>query len=267
MAATELDFVVRGLADPKASQGLFDLPCGYIDSEGTLHREVHITEMTGYEEDLLAAKNVPFHKRLNGIIAGCLKRIGTFTDPGQVAMIVQDLPLGDRTFLVFAIRQVSLGDAFPFTGKCPECETEQMFTVKLSDLDIKRMPEPTKRVYDDTLPSGKMVRFKVLTGKHEEEIAKASRSGSGDQLSISMQVRVELLDGKPASLLDLKKLGVKDRHYLRDRFEEVDGGVDTSMEMECPACGAEFEHSLDVGQVSFFFPSAMKKVSKKRSSS
>jgi hypothetical protein len=256
--ATVQDFVLRSLSDPKASQGIFDLPCGYLDDSGVLHREVAVREMTGNEEDMLASKNVPVAKKMNELITRCVSRIGTFTDAPQLAKIVQDLPVGDRMFLVFAIRQVSLGDDYPFKAACPECKKESIYNVLLSTLDIKAMPDPSKRVFDDVLPkSGKAFRYRILTGRDEERIGRLSKND--DTLSLAMQMRIELLDGKPPTLADLKALGIKDRNHIRKVFEDVEGGIDTTVDMTCEDCTHDFQTQLDVAQVGFFFPSAAQK--------
>ncbi len=262
--SVELNLVLNGLNNPKSSQGIFDLPCGFLDEEGALHTEVKVREMTGNEEDLLTSKATPFHKKMNELLARCIERIGTITDPAKIVAAVPELTIGDRTFLVFAIRRVSLGEEFHFHEKCSECKKESLFSVNIGDLDLKRMPDPSKRLFENKMPSGKVVRYRTMIGRDEERLAKIAKVD--DPLSVTMQMRVESIDGQPATLADLKKLSLKDRNFLREKFEDTDGGVDTSAEMQCPNCNTEFKSDIDVSQVGFFFPSAMKKTSNQKSS-
>jgi hypothetical protein len=230
-----------------------------------LTTEVKVREITGVEEDLLAARNVPSGKKVTQLITNCLERLGTVTDKAELAQAVRGLPIGDRVFLMMSIRRVTLGDDFPFEAKCEACDKKSLFTVNLAELGMKPMPDPKKRVHEVTLPSGKTARWHVMTGKEEESLAKFQNL---DQLSLSILVRVDLLNGNPTDLDSIKALNMKDRNYLRDEcFGEVEGGIETEMELGCPVCGEEFKTELDVSQTGFFFPSRIQKNSKRNTSS
>jgi hypothetical protein len=256
--------IANKMEDAKSSIAVHDLPCGYIDSDGELHTEVELTEITGHEEDMLASNSTPDYKKMTVLIGRCIKRIGSITDRGQIAAIASELSIGDRTYLIFAIRRVTLGDDYPFKVKCPSCEEEGLYNIDLSELEIQEMADPKTRVFDVDLPSGKSCRFRIMTGKDEERLGKIKRLD--DKLSMSMAVRMESLQGTPPTLKDVKGLGLRDRDFLRTKFDEVDGGVDTTIEIACSACGHEFEDELNPGQSGFFFPSATRKNSKRKSS-
>lgn len=254
------------LAEAKSPVGVFELPCGYLDAEGVLHRQVEVREITGFEEDMLASKNVSSHQKISNLISSCTVRIGTITDKGKLALITEELLVGDRVFLMFAIRRVSVGDEYPFRSRCPakECKYSGIFYLSLADLETKPMPDPTKRIFDTTLPTGKQARFRPLKGRDEETLSKAA--SKNDALSLAMLLRLEMLKGEPPTLQAVKSLSMRDRTALRVAFDEVEGGVETTLDMKCPVCGLEFEEELDVGQAGFFFPSQVAKDSKTRSS-
>ena len=249
---------------PKSTQGVFELPCGYLDPEGQLHTEVEVREITGHEEDLLGSKSVPHHKKIGLLVSRCITRIGDITDPGKIAVLANELTVGDRVFLMFAIRRTSLGDEYPFRNTCPECGYKGLFNLDLSELEVKKMTDPRKRIFDSVLPSGKSVRFRPLQGKDEETLAKAS--SSNDAMTLAILARLEMLDDAPPTLVAVKNLGLQDRNFLRSAFDDIEGGVDTTLDMQCPSCMAEFEQELEVGQAGFFSPSSVQKGSKKRSS-
>lgn len=251
------------LETPKSTHGVYDLPCGYLDSTGTLHTEIHLREMTGREEDILASQKLTPQKKINAVVTNCLERIGTITDKSQFAGIVPQLPTGDRVFLLLALRRTSLGDDFPVEDTCPACNTKSSYVLNLGDLETRKLPDPLKRVFDDVLPSGKKVRYRLGLGADEERLA---RVPDDEKPSVSLLVRLELLDGKVPSLPEIKALAWRDRQALRAMLEEQDGGVDTSLELTCPACGHEFERELDLGQQGFFFPDRVQRDSKKRRS-
>jgi len=253
-----------GVEVPKGSQGVFDLPCGYLDPEGVLHREVQVREITGYEEDMMSSKSVPDYKKGGLLIAGCLQRVGTITDPRIIAEIPSKLLVGDRTFLVFAIRRATYGDSYPFRDECPKCSYNGIFSLDLGELEIKTAPDPTKRLFELDLPSGLKVKFHPLTGAEEETLFKSR--GKEEAISLSMLARLDVMGDKAPTLRDVQGLVGRDRAALREAFDAVEGGINTSLEMQCPSCSEEFDRELDVAQAGFFSPSQVLKDSKKKSS-
>lgn len=253
------------LEQPQSSIDGFELPCGFLDEEGGLHTDVIVREMTGEEEEILAAKNIPNGKKYNRVLARCTNQIGDFSEQHDISRIVQDLTQGDRVYLLFAIRRASLGDEMPFTTKCPQCDTESQMTIDLKDLEIKKMPDPLIRTYSTKLPSGKNAQMKVLVGRGEDMIAKAFKKGV-DVISTAILARLAELDGEPPSIKGLKKLSLKDRNHLKNIWEDHEGGVDTAVEIECPSCENEYEADIGIGDEGFFNPSAALKSWKKKSS-
>jgi hypothetical protein len=250
---------------PKTSQGVYELPCGYLDEGGNLFTEVALKEITGSEEDLLANPKMQPVKKINELLTRCVQRLGPYTERGRISQVVLDLTVGDRAFMMFAVRRISLGDDYPFKDKCPSCETEKLYTVDLSELEPRKMPDPKKRSFDEILPSGKPCRFHPMTGKDEERLAKFDKN-KADTLSLSILMRLDSLENKAPTLQDVKDLGLRDRNFLRDQFEDTEGGLDTEVELECPDCGEQFKRDVDVGQQGFFFPSAIQKSLKAKSS-
>jgi len=253
--------------EAKSSVDSFELPCGYLDPDGNLHTDVEVREMTGEEEEILAAKNMPVIKKLNKILARCTDAIGTFRDGLDIERIIPDLTQGDRVYLLFAIRRASLGNDMPLFIKCPQCEQESHVVVDLSELEVKKMADPKVRVYTETLPkTKKTVVMKVLTGRGEEAISKAAQTGK-DIISFAILTRIESMDGRPASVRDLKTLPLADRNFLRDVWEDHEGGIDTEIKVTCAQCEHEFDTNLSVGDAGFFNPLAALKNWKKKSSS
>jgi len=253
------------IEQPKSSIDGFELPCGFINPEGELHTDIIVREMTGEEEEILAARNLPNGKKYNRVLSRCTSQIGTYESGLEISKIVQELTQGDRVFLLFAIRRASLGDEMPFNTKCPECDTESQMIVDLSELEIKKMPDPMVRAYDTVLPSGKKARMKVLVGRGEDMIAKAFKKGV-DVISTAILARLAELDGEPPTIKGLKKLTLKDRNHLKNIWEDYEGGVDTTIEIDCPSCEYEYEADVEVGSEGFFNPSAALKSWKKKSS-
>lgn len=251
------------LETPKSTQAEYVLPCGYLDAAGNLHQDVRMREMTGREEDLLASNKISPQRKINALLINCMEQLGTITDRDQFAEIIPQLPVGDRIYLLLALRRTSLGDEYPVEAECPSCKVEGKYVLNLGDLETEPMKDPKKRVFEVKLPSGKQARFRIGMGSDEERVAKVPDE---EKPSMLLLCRTEVLDGKVPTMQDIKGLSFRDRQALRAAFDENDGGVDTAMEMSCPACGHNFEKELDLGQQGFFFPHRVLKGSKKKSS-
>lgn len=264
--SVEANIIDSAMRTPKSPAAVYELPCGYLeetDKGPVLHNEVELKEMTGEEEDLLASRNIPFDKKMDALIASCLVRLGTIHQKPKIRKIVPQLLLGDRTFLFFAIRRASLGDEFPFREECPQCEETSLQPFDLGLLKLRKMPEPLKRSYHATLPSGAEVVFKCLAGEDEKRRDKYRKTLK--PLSLQIFLRLESINGEEPTPLSIRGLTVRDRDFLRSQFASVDGGVETTIELTCPLCGTDFERELDPGQPSFFSPSETSEIWKRRS--
>lgn len=251
---------------PKSSIDGFELPCGYVDPDGKLHTYLEVREMNGNDEEILAANNMTPGKKIQRLMSTCTTAIGDYRGLGTMEKIIPDLCQGDRFYIMFAMRRVSLGNEMPLISKCPQCEHVQLINIDLSELEIKKMPDPMQRTYPVKLPkSGLEVQMKVLTGRGEDMIVKAQKSGK-DIISTALLARIDSIGGKPATLEDLLALGLEDRNFLKDVWQDHEGGVETEFDAECPSCGADYEANVDPQQEGFFNPLAVLKKWKKRSS-
>jgi len=249
-------FAQNQMEVPKSTQGIFDLPVGFLAPDGEILTEVKVREITGVEEDMLAARNIPGGKKITQLLTNCVERLGPVTEKAILANCLRDLVIGDRVFLMLAIRRVSLGDELPFREQCPECGKKGDYIQDLSELPTKPMPDPKQRVFETALPSGKKARWHCMTGKEEEALAKVKVE---DQLSTSIACRLDTLDGKPADLPAIKGMSLRDRNAFRDAYAASEGGVETEVDLTCPHCGHEYKTELEIGAMGFFFPSRVQK--------
>jgi len=244
------------------------LPCGYFDPDDGVTdviKTVEMVEMTGYEEDLLGNKSKQASgMAINEVLSRCLVSIGDIAPPkagrGKFFMPHLDKMLvADRTFLMIRLRQLSLGDMFHFEAVCPNCKyRHRRAGIDLSELERKEMEEPTKREWDVELPSKKMATFRALIGKDERKLLTIKKQRKEDLFSSLLMLRLTELDGeKVTSIAQIKGLTTKDRDFLRGRFDDSEGGLDTQIEMTCEDCGYEWQMALPIGESSFFFPSGI----------
>jgi hypothetical protein len=251
--------------DPKPTQDIFSLPCGFVDEGGTLHQKVHLREMTGIEEEVLAGKG-EVTARLNRVISNCIVSLGD--DLKADLTTVKKLTVVDRVFLLIALRRVSLGDDYGLKVKCPACSHTSSFKVDLGELEVRQMDDPAKRSYTGELPSGGSFTWHPMTGEDEDWLADAKKKLKGEGVvTLAMLARMDEVNGDALSkdpknrraLVDsvtkLAKLSIRDRNHLRRTFESTEGNIDTDLEFECDSCGHEFRADLRVDPAAFFFPS------------
>lgn len=255
--ANEAYIIENNLRDPKASEGAGVLPCGYLTDSGDLITDVAVREITGAEEDMLASTKIKDFKKMGELIARCTVAVGAITDRDEIAKIIPKLLVGDRVYLFLLIRRVTLGDDYPFRSKCPECELEGSFNVDLAALDVKSMVDPKVRTLTLVTPRGREVVLSPMDGVREERLSTVRNEN--DKATLALAARVVSMQGKPATIGDLKALSLSERNFLRDSYQQLEGGVDTTVEITCPKCAANFKNELDVTQRAFFFPSATKK--------
>jgi hypothetical protein len=250
------------LSEPKSSFGAVELPCGIVLPDGQLVRQATVREITGVEEDMLASNKVPAHKKLGALVSNCITAIGPVQDRASINALAPKLLVGDRVALLLAIRRVSLGDVYPFRDQCPDCGHKGLFDINLGSMETKQMPDPSKRSYKVTTPRGTEVTFHPMDGHGEEKLAALSKEE--DRISLALLARIDLINGEPPTLKRVKELGMIERQFLREAYEDVEGGVDTEIQIDCPNCGSEFSRELDISQPGFFFPSATRKASKSK---
>jgi hypothetical protein len=222
--------------------------------------------MTGYEEDLLAGKG-PVLPRLNQIILNCTRRVGAMDDRAAISRAVNGMTASDRMVAFLAIRRVSLGDFYDVKVQCPnpDCKEDVRYSLNLADVEIHAMEDPTQRVFEHPLPSGRVVQWHIMSSTDEEWLTSKTKKAKEDVLTLGLLARVDAINGEPisrekdlrAAMALLKALPTRERNAIRALFEKYEGHVDTNVDFLCPSCQHEWRAELNLGQPSFFFPSAL----------
>lgn len=243
----------------------FVLPTGYlakdspVDKDGNppLIKDVELREITGEEEDMLASRGGDSNTKMNNLMVACTHKIGEVTDKSTILKIVKELVSNDRFFLVYKIREISLGKEYRFSAPCPYCGDDKLRFVDLSTVTFPSLPDPYKRIYMGTLPKcGRRFKWKVQDGLAEEGAQRALKGVDNNLMSAIILQRLIELDDVPATMQSVKSLPTMDRNYLRGEFDRVEGQLDDTIVVPCtnPVCGREFNTEVDIGKKEFFFP-------------
>lgn len=251
---------------PRSGTVAGELASGVMVEGDTVYDFV-VHEMTGVEEDLLAGKG-PIMPRLNQVILNCITSIGGTVEKKDLGPIVRALTSVDRMILLIAIRRASLGDMYDLKYSCPSCKGSNDASVNLASLEINKS-QVAENTHSITLQSGRRIDWHTMTGIDEEWLQsqqkRQQRLGQSDLLTLAMLTRIDAIDGESldrnkdlkGSVTRLKSLRLSERNEIREMFKGTEGSIDTELEFECQHCGHEFSSELDVGQVSFFFPSGI----------
>ncbi len=179
---------------------------------------------------------------------------------------------GDRFFALLKIRSLSLGADYAFTVGCQNdaCRERFEWEISLEDLPIRALSEEARAAFqagnrfETQLSDGRRIWFRLAVGGDERRFA-GMRQSNRDRLWSSMLALriVEIENVKDSEKRRfIEDLEVQDAEHLRDEFDRVDCGVETTIEVECPECFTvqEVELPLDQG----FFVKSTKQRRKRR---
>lgn len=220
---------------------------------------VQIKAMTAREEDILTSRAlIKKGTVIESLVQSCLmnKKIS-----------VPDMLSGDRNGLMTAIRITGYGAEYSVDVECPECDERSKQDFDLAGLPINALKlDPLvsgENIFEFTLPlTKKVVHFKFLTGRDEQEIAtiaeRKKKKGIVNDNSVTTRLRHSIMS--IGGITDKNKINVfignmpaRDSLALRKYIDRNEPGIDMKAWMECPHCMASSEVRLPMG-ASFFWP-------------
>jgi hypothetical protein len=231
--------------------------------ESSFHGQeaVEIRAMTTREEDILTSQALLKKGTvITELIKSCLV---------DRSVNVLDLLSGDRNALMVAIRVTGYGPEYAVELECGECGVKSPHEFNLGALPIKRLEIepvlPGVNLFEFTLPHcKKVVKFKFMTGRDEEEIMTTTQKQKKLGLSVDSAITTNLLysivsvDGvedKAKIANFVKMMPARDSLALRNYMRDNEPGIIMKQETTCNSCGHVEEVSMPLG-VTFLWPSA-----------
>lgn len=222
---------------------------------------LEIRPMTAREEDILTSRALLKKGTVvTELIKSCL--VDRTVNP-------TDLVSGDRNALMVAIRITGYGPEYSAEIECTECGTKTGHDFNLAELPVRRLEiEPVSQgsnLFEFVLPkSRKLVKFRFLTGRDEEELVQLGEKQKKLGMSTESNVTTNLLhaitsiDGiedraKIANFV--RMMPARDSLALRNYIKDNEPGVLMRQETSCPSCGHSEEVAMPLG-VNFLWPSA-----------
>lgn len=222
---------------------------------------VEIRAMTAREEDVLTSR--AYLKKgtvVNELIKSCL--VDKTINPS-------DLLAGDRNALMVAIRITGYTAEYVVEVECSECQNKSPATFDLGALPIKRLEitpvEEGMNLFEFTLPyTKKVVRFRYLVGRDEEEISatgeKQKKLGLSSDASVTTVllysiVSIDGIEDRQKIAGFVRMMPARDSLALRNYMKDNEPGIKMRQEVTCPSCDHSEEVSMPMS-TQFLWPHA-----------
>ena len=179
---------------------------------------------------------------------------GVYSVAPDGALNWSDVLVGDRFAVLLGIRIATHGPEYHFPVRCGACGNRYEWEINLNDLPTKPFPAASLAAFTNgnklatTLEDGRPVTFRLLTGAGEVQVARLLKQARATAVTSALAARILAIhdvaeEDKMGFLEDLELSAVTD---LLAKFEEADGGVETSIQVTCtsPACGNEEAKAL-----------------------
>lgn len=237
------------------------LPGGYVDRGGEVHRKVELKPLTGMEEELLAASRQQESASLvTVVLSRCIQRIGAISPVSEE--LVRNLLVADRQYLLLKLREATFGDRVRANIFCPwpECGKRVAINFSINDIPIRES--------EDKGPAYKMILSPEIAGELGEEDRQITfRLPNGaDQEAISPLLAenealalVKLL-GRCVQRIGclanpgedvISQLLPAARLAIEQQMEKVAPKMELNMDVRCHECDREFMVPFDLHR--FFF--------------
>lgn len=116
-------------------------PGGGVYENGELINSAILRAGSGKTDMLLMNSDFEQAEALKRMITRSVEQVGEVTERGEVTrMVREELLLGDYNYLIFKVRQLSVGDKVVFNGECNRCNATHEYSIRVSDLEFE-IPE------------------------------------------------------------------------------------------------------------------------------
>lgn len=181
--------------------------------------------------------------------------------PGEVnAPLDWNLILqGDRVYAMIQLGRLSYPDQpYEFAVPCAFCGKRIDWSVDVNDLPVFDLPQESfdaiqagQNRFTATASTGERVTFRLLVGADEAKIPEFTETHPERMLELSLSLKIVEIEGvNDGARMDwIKDLDLDVLQDLADKFEEVDCGVETAIDIRCGSfsCGSEQEIEIPFG--------------------
>src|SRR3990172_4919752 len=117
----------------------YELPKGYVDKDGTLHKEITLREITGADQE--AMLNPQFKgnpaKMLTALLARVIVKLGALDKAKIDTAVTANMFKSDRDFLIMRLKEIDSGPDMEIDVECPECGKKFKAMLDMADFFVK----------------------------------------------------------------------------------------------------------------------------------
>ena len=234
-----------------------DLPSGgklYPKDSPLSDGKIEIKYMTAKEEDILTSQNLI----QKGVVIDKLLESLIVTE----GIIFDELINGDKDAIMIAARILAYGPDYTVTIPHPETGAEFEYTFNLTECPFKKIPDSvTSNEFEFELPLSKTkIKYKILTGKDEKQIAAELKAYEKIQSDVSPELTTRLKnqivsvnDSEDKSTISgfVENMLSRDSLALRQEMIKNSPGVDLKQQIELG--GKEVTVNIPM-TIDFFWP-------------
>ena len=231
------------------------LPGGYVDEAGMIHRQAQLTRLSGQEELFLTSNRGEARPRLvTAVLGRCLRRLGTISPVPEE--IVRRLLVADRQYLLLKLRQAAFGNRVQSTIHCPWANCRHKVDIDFSIEDVPivesvhKGPLYTMQLSPQAVGAsevGREVTFRLPDCRDQEEVVPLLAE-SEDAASVSLLARCiqRLGSWQPPGEDAIRALSPLARMEIEQQMEAAAPKVELIMSGDCPECGQAFAIPFDL---------------------
>jgi hypothetical protein len=250
-ASSEASALDAAMSDPvpqiKApSDPLVELYVGVSDTSGDWQRTAVVRELTGDDEEALAAfeakGGVGYADYMSFLLRRAVESIGNINvkqEPG----VIDNLIIGDRDKLFMAIVETTYGTMREYQVDCTTCGQSNDVFVDISTFPEKPLKEGVGPKVSTTLKDGTVVEFRLPNGHDSLESVKVAKT-TAEQNTFLLARCVTNVTGN--THIWAKELGMADRAKLIKTLLDAQPGPEIGeVEARCAECNETFAIMLD----------------------
>lgn len=234
----------------------FELPVGYTDGDGVLHKRVTLREMTGEVDEAIADQKIRSNpgKVVTEAILGVVEKLGTVKKVNRD--IVRKLTNTDRDFILAMNHIVSIGDEAEWTEECPKCFTKYDASIGIETLPVKYMTDDEPRESVLELPVGikdaegnvyKKLRVSLPTGEVQEKVMPTVHQNPNQALTQMLAMITEEVEGLSHwNFITFQKMTKRDRKYITTELGKIEVGISLTPKVSCADCGHSYTTTIPV---------------------
>ncbi len=123
------------MSDETGRTMTFDLPKGYVDDKGLLHKEVAIREITGSDQEAMLNPQLKGNpaRMLTALLSRVIVRLGTLDKARIDTAVTAAMVKSDRDFLILKLKEIDSGPEMEVDVECPDCSRKFKAAVDVGD--------------------------------------------------------------------------------------------------------------------------------------